>query len=71
MSPAKKHLRLGALVYLAVLVMPGLLCNASSGDDVETMQKYANESLVKSESEADVDAPIWSQFLEDYVLRWV
>ncbi|KAH8332408.1 hypothetical protein KR074_002636 [Drosophila pseudoananassae] len=66
MSPASKHLRLGALVYLAVIVMPGLLCNAIGSDDGETMQKYANESLVKSE--ADVDAPIWSQFLEDYVL---
>lgn len=69
MPPAGKQLRVGALVYLVLGLAygPGLLCNASDG---ETMQKYANESLAAS-AEVDVDAPVWSQFLEDYVLRWV
>ncbi|XP_034660581.1 uncharacterized protein LOC117896385 [Drosophila subobscura] len=74
MSPASKQtairlrLRLGAAVYLVFLCLlahgPSFaLCNGSDG---ENMQKYANESL--TEVEADADAPIWSQFLEDYVL---
>ncbi|KAH8264570.1 hypothetical protein KR038_010292 [Drosophila bunnanda] len=66
MPPASKQLRVGALVYLVLGLAygPGLLCNASDG---ETMQKYANESLVTT-LEADVGVPVWSQFLEDYVL---
>jgi len=60
MPPAGQQLRLAALVYLTLGL--GLLCNASDG---ETGQKYANESL------AEAEAPVWSQFLEDYVLRWV
>ncbi|XP_017055162.1 uncharacterized protein LOC108097411 [Drosophila ficusphila] len=60
MPPAGHQLRLAALVYMALCLLGhGLLCNASDG---ETRQKYANESL------ADADAPVWSQFLEDYVL---
>ncbi|XP_036674001.3 uncharacterized protein [Drosophila suzukii] len=57
MPPAGQQLRLAALVYLTLGL--GLLCNASDG---ETGQKYANESLAEAES------PVWSQFLEDYVL---
>ncbi|KAH8280898.1 hypothetical protein KR054_003597 [Drosophila jambulina] len=66
MPPASKQLRVGALVYLVLGLAygPGLLCNASDG---ETMQKYANESLAAT-AETDVGAPVWSQFLEDYVL---
>ncbi|EDX12846.1 nuclear transcription factor Y subunit beta [Drosophila simulans] len=59
MPPAGQQLRLTALVYLALGI--ALLCNGSDG---ETRQKYANESLVG----ADDPAPVWSQFLEDYVL---
>ncbi|XP_017142846.1 nuclear transcription factor Y subunit beta [Drosophila miranda] len=57
----------GAAVYLVVLCLAHgpsfVLCNDSDG---ENMQKYANESLAVVE--ADSNAPIWSQFLEDYVL---
>ncbi|XP_016960249.1 uncharacterized protein LOC108031395 [Drosophila biarmipes] len=59
MPPAGHQLRLAALVYLTLGL--GLLCNASDG---ETGRKYANESL----AEAEAEAPVWSQFLEDYVL---
>jgi len=61
MPPAGQQLRLTALVYLALGI--ALLCNGSDG---ETRQKYANESL----ADADDPSPVWSQFLEDYVLRY-